>query len=279
MSKNTGLIDGDDGFPADSVHDWAIEKHELLCRYAGISSGVRKKFISGPGGATYIDLFCGTGRSQVTESLEWIDGGAVAAWKQSVADHAPFSKVYIGDLDPERLDACEKRLKKLGAPVSAFLGAAQETAPKIVNEIQNNFPNGLHLAFLDPYSLGALDFRILETLANIKRIDMMIHFSQMDFQRNFENYVASKHSPLDCFAPGWRDHVEVTNSQHIDREQFFKFWKEKIQQLNVDFKDADMKLITGSRKQPLYWLLLAAKHNLALKFWNFAADDKQGVLF
>jgi hypothetical protein len=32
------------------------------------------------------------------------------------------------------------------------------------------------------------------------------------------------------------------------------------------------ELITGSRKQPLYWLVLVAKHEIAMKFWKKAAQ-------
>jgi hypothetical protein len=34
-----------------------------------------------------------------------------------------------------------------------------------------------------------------------------------------------------------------------------------------------MKLITGSKRQRLYWLLVASKHKLAQDFWKIAADD------
>ena len=39
------------------------------------------------------------------------------------------------------------------------------------------------------------------------------------------------------------------------------------------------QLITGSKNQPLYWLLLAAKHDLAHKFWATASNvEGQGKL-
>ena len=40
----------------------------------------------------------------------------------------------------------------------------------------------------------------------------------------------------------------------------------------------DMKLLTGAKNQPLYWLLLAAKHELAHKFWATASNvEGQGA--
>ena len=62
-----GLIDhkflmGDDGLIANNfVGNWAIEKHSYLTRYLDISRSVRNKFVY-QAGATYIDLFCATGR-------------------------------------------------------------------------------------------------------------------------------------------------------------------------------------------------------------------------
>jgi three-Cys-motif partner protein len=77
-------IDGDDGLLADDVGEWATEKHSYLKRYVEISSAARKKYI-GPskGGAVYFDLFRATGRSRIRNSGDWIDGSAVAAWKDA----------------------------------------------------------------------------------------------------------------------------------------------------------------------------------------------------
>ena len=33
-----------------------------------------------------------------------------------------------------------------------------------------------------------------------------------------------------------------------------------------------MRLLKGGKNQPLYWLLLAAKHELAHKFWATASN-------
>lgn len=101
------LIDGDDGLPADEVGTWAKEKHTYLKRYLDISRGTRKKYIGErKGGAVYFDLFCGTGRSRIRDTNEWIDGGVVAAWKTSLEGGAPFTDIYISDIDETRLNAC-----------------------------------------------------------------------------------------------------------------------------------------------------------------------------
>ncbi|MHB8408998.1 MAG: three-Cys-motif partner protein TcmP [Acidiferrobacterales bacterium] len=271
------LIDADDSLPAEEVGFWAKEKHDCLCRYIDISRAVRTRWI-GPGkaGATYIDPFCGPGRCKVRETGEWIDGGAVAAWKKSRDTDAPFTQVYIGDLDEQRREAAATRLRQLGAPVVEIDGAAVQSIQQIVARLN---PYGLHFAFLDPFSLEALDFRIVEALSKCKRIDMLVHVNQMDLQRNLVSNATSDESAFDVFAPGWREKVDLAQGQQAIRQQVFQYWRDRVANLDV-WTSTEMRLITGSKNQPLYWLLLAAKHDLAHKFWATASNiEGQGKLF
>jgi three-Cys-motif partner protein len=267
------LIDGDDGLPAEDVGAWAKEKHDLLCRYVDISRGTRGKFI-GPGkaGATYVDLFCGPGRAKVRDG-EFIDGSCMAAWRKSQEGGSPFSSVLIADLDETRLRAAEARLKAAGAPVHAFHGPATETSAKIVNRLD---PYGLHFAFLDPFSLGVLDFRIFQTLARRKRMDVLVHLSKMDLQRNLGRNIVADTSAFDAFAPGWRDVVGTDQGQRAIRTELMEHWKSLVANAGFD-PSTEMKLIKGGQEQHLYWLLLVAGHELAHRFWKIASNtDKQG---
>ena len=267
MSKT---IDGDDGLPADEVGVWAKEKHKCLCRYIEISKRVRTKWVKGPksAGATFVDPFCGSGRAKLRETGEWIDGGAIAAWRQSCADEAPFTTVYIGDLDPAKQQACAKRLRQLGAPVKEMPGSAEQTIEKLISQLN---PHALHFAYLDPFDLATLNFSIIENLSKLKRIDMLIHFSQMDLQRNTLTNAKAESSAFDSFAPGWRDKVNLAQTQQGLRESIFEYWRNKVQEQNVELS-TQMRLISGEKNQPLYLLLLAAKHELANKFWKDAAN-------
>jgi three-Cys-motif partner protein len=272
-------ITGDDGLPADEVGEWAKEKHRCVCRYIEISKEVRKRWIKNDprsAGATFIDPFCGSGRAKLRETGEWIDGGAVAAWRQSCADQTPFTAVYIGDLDPAKREACAKRLRQLGAPVTEMTGSAEQTIQKLV--LQLNL-HALHFAYLDPFDLATLNFSIIENLSRLKRIDMLIHFSQMDLQRNALANAKAESSAFDNFAPGWLDKVNLEQPQQKLREDIFEYWKNKVQAQNVKLS-TQMRLIRGEKNQPLYLLLLAAKHDLANRFWQDAANlEGQKKLF
>lgn len=270
------LIDGDDGLPAEEVGIWAKEKHDCLCRYIDISRAVRARWVGqGKAGATYIDPFCGPGRCRVRETGEWIDGGAVAAWKKSRDGGAPFTQVYVGDLDQQRRGAVATRLRQLGAPVVEIDGAAVQSIRQVVASLNHH---GLHFAFLDPFSLEALDFGIIDALSKFKHIDMLVHVNQMDLQRNLVSNATSDESAFDRFAPGWRNEVDLVQGQQGIRQQVFQYWRDQVASLGV-WTSTEMRLITGSKNQPLYWLLLAAKHDLAHKFWATASNvEGQGKL-
>lgn len=268
-------INGDDGLLAGEVGVWVKQKHNFLQRYLDISRATRQKYV-GPknAGATYIDLFCATGRAKIKGTSEWVDGSPVSAWKISVAGGAKFSEMIIADLDDNARSACAERLKKLGAPVREISGSALD-AVKMLPSILN--PYGLHFAFIDPYSLGALNFEIIRSLSTLKRIDMMIHVSAMDLQRNLDKNVGFDDSSYDEFAPGWREKVNLVSSQSAIRTAVINYWRESVAALGT-LPTPQMKLITGSKNQPLYWLLIAAKHSLAQSFWEKAVDDGQGKL-
>lgn len=271
------LIDSDDGLPAEEVGVWAKQKHGYLCRYIDISRATRAKFLGDrKGGATYIDPFCGPGRCKIRETGEWIDGGVVAAWKKSWDGGAPFSQIYVGDLDVQRRQAAASRLRQLGAPVIEIEGSAVQSVKEIVAKLN---PYGLHFAFLDPFNLEALDFSIIRMLSALKRIDMLVHVNQMDLQRNLVSNATAEESAFDVFAPGWRGKVSIVQSQQALRQQVFQYWRDLVASLGV-WPSTEMRLITGGKNQPLYWLLMAAKHSLPHKFWEAAANTEgQGKLF
>jgi three-Cys-motif partner protein len=101
----------------------------------------------------------------------------------------------------------------------------------------------------------------------------------MDLQRNLGANLANEQVAFDVFAPGWRSNIDINQSQQRIRQDVFAYWQTLISGLGV-WPSAEIKLITGTKSQPLYWLLLAARHELAHKFWETAANrDGQGKLF
>lgn len=270
MSRMSKLVIADDGLLADEVGPWVAEKHALLTKYVNISRAARRMYVGqGKAGACYIDLFCSTGRSRIRDTEEWVDGSAIAAWKTSIATEAPFTKVIIGDAEAPRLDAARIRLERLGANVVALHGKAHETAA-LAAQAAGFY--GLHFAFLDPYSLGALDYRTIQDLARLKRIDILVHVSVMDMQRNLDTYIAANGAEVDAFAPGWREALDFDGTRSRNRSDLFTYWQNLVKGSGID-PSREVRLVKGDRQQRLYWLLLVAKHALAHQFWSAISKD------
>lgn len=279
MSEPTIIKDkicvADDGGIANMVHDWAETKHQLVRKYAGISSGPRKKF--GTAGCAYLDPYCATGRAYIYETKAFTPGSPLHAWSESKAKKAPFTHVLIGDADRDSLAACSNRLANDRAPVRTFLGNAEDTVDQMIKAID---PNGLHFALLDPYGLSALPFSIIEKLCAVKRMDILIHVSTFDLQRNFFNNQGGRTQEiLEAFAPGWRDNVNLDQAQSKCRDDYFKYWLGLIEQAGKKANEHVHHMKTA-RNNTLYYLVMVSAHKLGHTFWEIVSEDpKQPGLF
>jgi three-Cys-motif partner protein len=256
----TRYTQGDDGLIVEKVGPWARRKLELVTDYVFASGGARSHWPD----AGYIDVFCGPGRSQIRGTKEFIDGSPVAAFKKALDSPAPFTSINISDADPELLATAEKRLNALGAPVRATLGPASAALPQIVQSLPSS---GLHLAFLDPHNLGTLSFDLFKQLAKLGHIDIIVHVSLSDLQRNADRYTSAAHDQFDKFAPGWRDHVGTDMNQETLRGAIIKYWSDQVMELGLP-RAEHCQLIKGSQGQRLYWLILLARHDLAHQLWT-----------
>jgi three-Cys-motif partner protein len=274
-----------DGLPLDEVGPWAKEKHERLRQYVVITREARRKFVEGPigatyiepGGATYIDLYCASGRSFIRDTGQRVDGSPLVALKSAQDSSVPFSEIYIADNEEELCRAAEKRLVALGAAPRAFVGPAEQTVGNIVEQLN---PHGLHFAFLDPFNLQDLPFSVLETFSKLKRIDLLIHVSAQDLQRNLFNYIRPGDHRLEKFVPGWRKVVDTRRPQQAVRAAILEYWITKMRALGLP-PARHAELISGAaRNQRLYWLVLAARHDLARQLWNkIRSPTRQSDLF
>lgn len=255
-------LDDQDGLKREIVHDWALEKHARLRAYVDITRQTRRKYASNL--PAYVDLYCGTGRARVDETGEVIDGGALVAAREA-GRLAPFGQVHIGDKDPVHVGVCQRRLNAADvAGVVAHVGAAEQTARAVAERLN---PYGLHLAFLDPYGLAALPFGVIETLGAFRRMDLLIHVSEMDHLQR-DAIGKKEYDKLDVFAPGWRDRVDLSRRQDIVRRQVLDHWLDLVRALGYNVRDSSIERVTGGNNQPLYWLVFASKHGIAEDFWD-----------
>lgn len=255
----------DDGLPLDEVGSWAKEKHERLRKYVDISRAVRRKFLQISRCATYIDLFCGSGRAFVRDTDEKIDGSPLVAFRSARDSGQAFSEIHIADLEEDRVAAAAKRISNVGGITSTYVGKAENTVKQVVSRLN---PYGLHFAFLDPYNLDALSFAIIESLGRLRHIDMLIHVSAQDLQRNLAAYTKPEDKRLERFAPGWRQHVPLNQSQQRIRAALLSYWAGKFESLGLAPAER-VELVSGQeRNQRLYWLVLVSREKLARDFWD-----------
>jgi three-Cys-motif partner protein len=259
---------------------WAEDKHARVRAYVDLAAkAVGKDFIGpGKGGFCYIDPFCGAGRARVKGTDRVIDGSPLVAAAAARAAGAPFTCMYIADIRQSYVDQCAARLRERGEHVRTYVGPASSTSAAVARDLP---VYGLHFAFLDPFNLEALPFEAIQRFAAFKRMDILVHFSSMDLQRNFDDFVTSPMSPLDTFAPGWRDRVKLNMPRDEQRRLVREHWQSLL--ANAGFPTADgIHHMQGSKNQTLYWLLFAAKARLARKLWDAilqASTSQRGFNF
>ncbi len=252
------------------VGSWVPDqKHTFLADYVGAARGAMQKWEN----RVFIDPFCGPGRIQVEGEKITRDGGALVAWHRSVWGGAPFSHVFVGDLDGSRSEACAARLTASGANAKAFTGPANETVVEMIKHIP---PRSLCIAYIDPYNLEYLSMGIIEALSKLKAVDFAVHFSTMDLHRNVDFELDPSRARFDDAAPGWRDALKHCSKSALPVE-FFKYWCAQIEALGLGISTA-MPLVFNNSGHPIYRLVFFARHDLPHKLWGDVAKSQNKEL-
>jgi three-Cys-motif partner protein len=140
-------------------------------------------------------------------------------------------------------------------------------------------PRGFHLAFLDPFALEPLRFSIIAELAAVKRMDILVHVSVMDLQRNLGQNLAGEQERFDQVAPGWRGRVSGGGGPAARLVDFMRHWLSLIESLGLRVA-RHTEFITNDQNAQLYWLVLLSHHVLAEQFWDkISGAARQQSLF
>lgn len=272
-SAPVNYVNDRDGLPAQVIKPHSFQKYERIRQYVEICAAVRRRWKEEYGAAaTFIDLYCGPGRVIEDGTGNRFPGSPLLAWDVSCQPFGPggdtrFSHVFLGDAQESILNAATQRLREAGAPVTPLVGTAEENVDRLVAQL----PPGFHLALLDPFSLSALPFRVLETLAGVEHLDMLVHFSEYDLRLNLDFNISGKISTLDPCIPGWRDVVDVNAPAKHQRLAVFNRWCEAVQSLKRPARGYHTVKRGGN---VVYYLVLFSEHELAKKFWD-ALDASQ----
>lgn len=256
----------------NGVGTWVVQdKYRYLRKYLDSARQAMKRWPQ----RVYIDPFCATGRIQVRGEDFTRPGGAAEAWHALEATPARWTRMFVGDLQAERANACAARLQALGANATPFVGPATETVKRMIEAV----PRGaLCIAFVDPYNLALLDFGMLRALAGLK-VDLIVHFSTMDLHRNADMELDPTRLRFDSAAPGWRDQpwAGTANKQSL-AVALEGYWRSIVEELG--FKRSGVcPLITNDQGRGIYRLAFFARHDLPLKLWGEVARAPNGELF
>jgi three-Cys-motif partner protein len=263
----------DDGKNGGGVGDWVhLEKHRLLATYidAARAAAASSSFSNW----IYMDPFSGPGRMITKGESSTRPGGAMVAWRQSQLGHKPFSKVFVGDLDEKKLEACEARLAAANCPVTAFHGSAIDTAKKMVAAVP---PRSLCLVYIDPYNLALLSHDMIKTFASLPKVDFVVHFSTMDLLRNVDAEMDPERARFDDVLPGWRTRLALHNKSSLP-SAFLDDWRASVQGMGFTCSKS-MPLIYNNDQHEIYKLVFFAKHDLPMKLWRDVARSPNLDLF
>ena len=176
-----------------------------------------------------------------------------------------FSDLHFNDIDQDKTDALDARIRAIGGAAVVHNKPANQAIDDIVYALN---PSGLHFAFLDPYNLEFLSFDLIEKLARFTHMDMLVHVSVQDLQRNMDlDRYCVPGGVFDKFAPGWRTRVNRNQALRGFRADLMNYWLGEIRKLGT-MPAQGAELVVGSKGQRLYWLMFVAAHDLAQKLWN-----------
>lgn len=261
---------GPDGRAVQCVGPWAKEKHDYLRRYVDATRGARGKYLTPApgrqaGGAAFIDLFAGPGRARVRTTGEVIDGSPLIA---ALHEGAAFTKLIFVDKDDENVRVLGERLKEVGRTADVLQGDCNTLIDEVVRRVPSH---GLNIALLDPFGLRALSFDTIAKLAQVKRMDILLHFPTMDIKRNFTREEAAITRLLGT--DSWKARVtkpqQVAELINVLREQLgtFGYSQDDVRSLPVENEGGGL----------LYHLVYATKAPLGNKIWqSIARIDAHG---
>jgi three-Cys-motif partner protein len=274
------LLPEDDGLLARPSGDWAQDKLFYVKHYIDtFEKSMRKREWRR---RIYIDLFAGPGKCIDRDTQEYFLGSPMLA----LTTEFPFTDYFFVDVDNENLKALKVRSRTTGIPeekIRFWMGNATRRVYDITKEIRKfdsqyipgAWPS-LNLAFLDPNGLE-LEWSIVAELAQMNRMDLIIHYSQQGVERMVKRSINStEQTKLDNFFgdDGWREiynrHKDSAGGYH---RPLINHYKSKLKKLGyVEVKDDEEiwtePVMRNQKNAPLYRLLFASKNELGIKFWK-----------
>jgi three-Cys-motif partner protein len=154
---------------------------------------------------------------------------------------------------------------------------AEKAAPLILEQLRAT--RSVHLALLDPFSIGVLPFAMVKAFASHPKVDVVVNYGLHDVQRNLLKNLRGEAGEMDAFCPGWREAVAGVNGKRAQRGRVLERWLHMVEQTGAKYS-REMPLVRDARRRiPLYYLVFAAHHEGPIRVWGDIAKDGQRDLF
>jgi len=283
MSSSSEYRTASDGLLARVSGDWAIDKLYYVQRYMSIfNSGMKNLWRS----RVYVDLLAGPGRCILRESPEEFDGSPLLALK--CKPH--FSDMVFVESDERLVSALRARVLATGGRQD-MVETADANSPALAARIRDRFSHrALGLLFVDFLGME-VSHDTLGRLTTGRKIDLLITFQVSDITRNIQLVMRGDQDPKrwdDFFGSSvWR--AVVGRFEHADTTSpdlaaaLTDFYCGQLKTLGYTNVEAHKRLMRNTTSAPLYRLILAAKHERAIDFFQkiskIESDGQRGFSF
>jgi len=235
----------------------------------------------------YLDLFAGSGRSQIRGTGRIVGASPLLILGMPEA----YDKYIFCEQDKNYAEALETRCRRdfLNRNVKIITGNANASLENIIAAIPQpgRSQKVLGFCFLDPFQLQNLPFSTIETLSQRFMDFLVLIPSSMDANRNEHNYIQPRNKTLEKFFgnPDWRTRWDKEKTfgksfEHFVVEEFGRSMQ-TLDYIDPGLKEAIM-IRSDDRNLPLYRLALYSKHKLGSKFWKETkkySDPQRGFEF
>lgn len=259
----------DDGLPSLDIGVWGEEKYRHVQLYASLFiKSMRSKWDA----LVYLDLFAGSGRSQIRGTGRIVSASPL----QILGMPEAYDKYIFCEQDKNYAGALEARCRRdfPNRNVKIITGNANTSVENIIAEMPRPERNRkvLGFCFLDPFKLQNLHFSTIETLSQRFMDFLVLIPSSMDANRNEQNYIQLRNKTLENFV-GNADWRSRWGKEKATRKSFENFVVEefgrsmhKLGYIDPGLKEA--RLIKTDENLRLYRLALYSRHRLGSKFWK-----------
>jgi three-Cys-motif partner protein len=259
-----------DRLPISEIGAWGEEKYRHVQLYASLfAKSMRGKWDA----LVYLDLFAGSGRSQIRGTGRLIHASPLLILGMPEA----YDRYIFCEQDTSYADALEARCRRDFAQrnVKVLTGNANALVETVISEMPLPGRNYkvLGFCFLDPYQLQNLHFSTIRMLSQRFMDFLVLIPSSMDANRNEQNYLKPRNNTLENFVgnPDWRarwkkEKVSGKSFEHFVVEEFGRSMQ-TLGYIDPGLSEAIM-IRSDDKNLPLYRLALYSKHRLGSKFWK-----------